>query len=74
MCGVPCKPCVLECELGCKHNKCEKLCFEICNHKPCEHPCDKKLSCGHPCIGYCGDFCPFVCAVKDCKLYDDSVF
>lgn len=26
-------------------------------------PCDKKLRCKHPCIGFCGEPCPPVCRV-----------
>lgn len=29
--------------------------------EPCTEPCKEVLSCGHPCVGFCGDPCPPVC-------------
>lgn len=34
-------------------------CGDICNRPPCYEPCDLKLKCGHECIGFCGEPCPF---------------
>lgn len=39
-------------------------CGEICaNRTICEEPCQKKLTCGHSCIGVCGEKCPKLCRV-----------
>lgn len=31
----------------------------------CNKPCDKKISCGHFCIGICGEPCPTLCRICD---------
>uniref|UniRef100_UPI00358FF488 NFX1-type zinc finger-containing protein 1 isoform X1 n=1 Tax=Myxine glutinosa TaxID=7769 RepID=UPI00358FF488 len=62
-CGEPCMPCVESCEWKCPHYNCERRCFEPCSRPPCNHPCDKKLVCGHTCIGLCGEPCPNLCRV-----------
>ncbi|XP_063433330.1 NFX1-type zinc finger-containing protein 1-like [Mytilus trossulus] len=64
-CIDPCKPCEEKCPWACKHYSCTKLCFEECNHQSCNKVCDKTLSCGHQCPGYCGEPCPLKCV--DCK-------
>ncbi|UYV64754.1 ZNFX1 [Cordylochernes scorpioides] len=64
-CGVPCTPCMEKCNWHCPHLKCTLFCYEVCNRKPCNKPCPKKLKCGHPCIGFCGEPCPRLCAVHD---------
>ncbi|XP_052100565.1 NFX1-type zinc finger-containing protein 1-like isoform X2 [Mytilus californianus] len=64
-CIDPCKPCKEKCPWECKHYKCTKLCFEECNRQRCNNVCDKTLSCGHQCPGYCGEPCPLKCV--DCK-------
>ncbi|XP_045618372.1 NFX1-type zinc finger-containing protein 1 [Procambarus clarkii] len=62
-CGMPCELCKMNCEWECKHLKCNKLCGDKCSRKPCNQACPKKLECGHPCIGFCGDPCPPLCRV-----------
>ncbi|PSN54493.1 hypothetical protein C0J52_05539 [Blattella germanica] len=62
-CGQPCTPCSEKCNWICEHYKCTKRCSEPCNRPPCEHPCKKKLKCGHPCIGFCGEPCPRLCRI-----------
>ncbi|CAK8680919.1 unnamed protein product [Clavelina lepadiformis] len=60
-CGVQCSTCRNPCPWKCKHQQCTKLCGEPCNRPPCDHPCEKVLKCGHPCIGFCGEPCPKLC-------------
>ncbi|XP_041944382.1 NFX1-type zinc finger-containing protein 1 [Alosa sapidissima] len=62
-CGQPCAPCAEPCTWSCPHRRCGKLCHEPCDREPCDEPCDKRLPCGHPCIGLCGDPCPSKCRV-----------
>ncbi|XP_046988818.1 NFX1-type zinc finger-containing protein 1-like [Schistocerca americana] len=62
-CGVPCTPCREPCEWRCKHIRCTKLCYELCNRSPCYEPCEKKLKCGHDCVGFCGEPCPPLCRI-----------
>ena len=63
MCGERCIECNEPCLLGCKHKKCSRLCKEVCDIEPCNVRCDKRLRCGHGCIGLCGEECPTVCRV-----------
>ena len=60
-CYKPCDQCAEPCEWNCKHLRCTKKCGELCNRPRCDMPCPKHLSCGHPCIGLCGDKCPELC-------------
>uniref|UniRef100_A0A3Q0SGU1 Zinc finger NFX1-type containing 1 n=1 Tax=Amphilophus citrinellus TaxID=61819 RepID=A0A3Q0SGU1_AMPCI len=62
-CGQPCAPCIEPCEWQCAHHRCSKLCHEPCDRPPCTQPCNKTLTCGHPCIGLCGDKCPSKCRI-----------
>ena len=71
-CGEPCTPCQEPCKWKCRHKKCSKTCSEICDRKPCNMPCDRKLPCGkrkrknkrkHRCVGLCGEKCPQLCRV-----------
>ncbi|TNV87514.1 hypothetical protein FGO68_gene11469 [Halteria grandinella] len=62
-CSKVCQLCQEPCKNACPHTKCTKLCSEPCNREPCNEKCDKKLKCGHPCIGLCGEKCPKVCKV-----------
>lgn len=55
-CGERCSPCAEPCEWRCKHYQCTNLCHEPCNRPRCNVPCTKLLRCGHPCIGFCGEF------------------
>ncbi|XP_071167653.1 NFX1-type zinc finger-containing protein 1-like [Mytilus edulis] len=64
-CNDPCEPCKEKCPWECIHYKCTQLCFEECNRQRCCNDCDRTLSCGHLCPGYCGEPCPLQCA--DCK-------
>ncbi|KAK7877833.1 hypothetical protein WMY93_031505 [Mugilogobius chulae] len=63
LCGQPCSPCVEPCAWQCPHQICTKLCHEPCDRPPCDEPCGKTLTCGHPCIGLCGEKCPDKCRV-----------
>ena len=50
----------------CKHKKCTKLCWEICNRDRCNEPCTRKIcQFGHRCIGLCGEPCPKLCRICD---------
>ncbi|CAM1296818.1 ZNFX1 (predicted) [Pycnogonum litorale] len=64
-CGKPCLPCQKKCTWRCKHFQCNRLCSEPCDRPPCNVPCNIKLSCGHPCIGMCGELCPDKCRICD---------
>jgi len=66
-CGDPCYECKNKCKLGCKHSKCQGLCSEICDRSPCNYPCDKELTCGHECMGLCGEKC-----LKACKVCEPN--
>ncbi|OXU25033.1 hypothetical protein TSAR_011075 [Trichomalopsis sarcophagae] len=73
-CGHPCSnrckdACTTDCQAkekcdwGCEHRRCSKQCSEPCNIEPCNEPCKKRLRCGHPCVGFCGDPCPPLCRI-----------
>ncbi|CAL4097301.1 unnamed protein product, partial [Meganyctiphanes norvegica] len=62
-CDEDCEPCMEWCSLQCKHHRCRSRCGEECRVPPCTRPCDKKLHCGHPCAGFCGDPCPAICRI-----------
>uniref|UniRef100_A0A8C2WIA0 Zinc finger NFX1-type containing 1 n=1 Tax=Cyclopterus lumpus TaxID=8103 RepID=A0A8C2WIA0_CYCLU len=64
-CGQPCAPCIEPCTWQCPHQSCSKLCHEPCDRLPCNQPCAKTLTCGHRCIGLCGDKCPNKCRICD---------
>ncbi|KAG8227285.1 hypothetical protein J437_LFUL004834, partial [Ladona fulva] len=64
-CGNHCAPCTEPCTWTCKHYQCSKLCGQMCNRPCCDEPCEKKLCCGHPCIGLCGEKCPPLCSICD---------
>ncbi|KAG4069526.1 hypothetical protein HA402_006892 [Bradysia odoriphaga] len=61
MCGDACFTCKERCSWKCEHKRCTKLCGEMCDRGPCQEPCEKKLRCGHLCIGFCGEICPPLC-------------
>mmetsp|Transcript_13248 Transcript_13248/g.23752 ORF Transcript_13248/g.23752 Transcript_13248/m.23752 type:complete len:1826 (+) Transcript_13248:159-5636(+) len=79
-CSDICAPCREKCSWACRPmcpNKyyCSNLCGEDCNRKRCDRRCPEILTCGHPCLGLCGEKCPPVCAVckpKD-EFFDESV-
>ncbi|XP_068120429.1 NFX1-type zinc finger-containing protein 1 [Hyperolius riggenbachi] len=60
-CGESCVPCIEPCSWRCQHYRCSRLCSEPCDRPPCSQPCEKQLSCGHQCIGFCGEPCPKKC-------------
>ncbi len=64
-CGDPCKPCQEPCAWRCRHHECRMKCSEVCDRLPCNIPCNKRLKCGHPCIGLCGEPCPKKC--RECN-------
>ncbi|CAC5364890.1 unnamed protein product [Mytilus coruscus] len=68
-CTDPCTLCKKECPWECQHYKCTKLCFEECNRQRCNHNCDRTLSCGHQCPGYCSEPCPLQCAGCKPEMY-----
>ncbi|KAK9882471.1 hypothetical protein WA026_021505 [Henosepilachna vigintioctopunctata] len=74
-CGEHCSICKETCSRKCKHQQCDRRCGDICNIRPCEVPCEKKLKCGHLCIGFCGDPCPPLCRTcnKDVLEEDKDV-
>lgn len=61
-CCDPCVKCAELCPWRCKHHECRNDCGELCSRPRCNQPCDKKLKCGHPCMGLCGEECPKLCA------------
>lgn len=62
-CGEVCVPCKHKCAWNCPHKKCTKLCGEMCDRGRCDKPCNKKLGCGHPCLGLCQESCPKLCRI-----------
>ncbi|XP_043397834.1 NFX1-type zinc finger-containing protein 1 [Chelonia mydas] len=60
-CGEICFPCIQPCSWKCRHYRCTQLCSERCNRPRCNEPCQKSLSCSHPCAGLCGEPCPPKC-------------
>ena len=62
-CSQECIPCKEKCKWNCPHYQCNNLCREECDRLRCDAPCPKKLACGHPCIGLCGENCPTLCAI-----------
>ena len=71
-CSDICQPCVEKCKWKCRHMKCSKKCSELCDREACQQACQKKLKCGHDCIGMCGEKCPRLCRVcnrdKVCEI------
>ncbi|XP_047105810.1 NFX1-type zinc finger-containing protein 1-like [Schistocerca piceifrons] len=64
-CGDPYIRCKKPCAWHCKHLQCTKRCYELCDRDPCYEPCEKKLRCGHDCVGFCGEPCPPLCRICD---------
>ncbi|XP_053570366.1 NFX1-type zinc finger-containing protein 1 isoform X2 [Bombina bombina] len=73
-CSEPCSSCNKSCGWKCKHEKCTKLCYEPCDRDACDEPCWKKLKCGHPCIGLCGEPCPKKCRKCNADEVSEIVF
>ena len=69
-CGEPCVPCRMPCPWQCRHKRCTRLCHEPCDRDRCDEHCRKILSCGHPCIGLCGEYCPRLCRI--CHADDET--
>ena len=72
-CKEPCAPCMEQCQWQCEHHQCHKKCGDMCDRPRCDQPCKKKIKCGHPCIGLCGEECPTLCRIcnKDevCEIF-----
>ncbi|XP_075772705.1 NFX1-type zinc finger-containing protein 1-like isoform X2 [Pelodiscus sinensis] len=60
-CGEICFPCVQPCSWKCRHYRCTRPCSETCSRPRCDEPCQKSLTCSHPCAGLCGEPCPPKC-------------
>lgn len=73
-CGEPCVPCAEPCRRVCAHGACTRRCSEPCDRKPCDEPCPLSLSCGHSCIGLCGEPCPPKCRVCNQEAVTSIVF
>ncbi|CAF5188977.1 unnamed protein product, partial [Rotaria sp. Silwood1] len=69
-----CEPCRELCAYECKHLRCTRLCYEPCNRGPCNKPCNKKLKCGHICIGLCGEPCPPQCRICHKDIVQEIFF
>ncbi|XP_054273692.1 NFX1-type zinc finger-containing protein 1-like [Macrosteles quadrilineatus] len=57
-CGEECVSCKEPCDYSCPHLKCLRRCGELCDRDPCYESCPQRLSCGHSCVGFCGEPCP----------------
>ena len=73
ICRKQCLPCPHDCERKCEHRKCTRLCGKPCDCPPCDEPCPEKLSCGHNCMGLCGEKCPYVCQICDKDTFHEKV-
>lgn len=73
-CGEPCETCTEQCEWHCEHQQCSRSCGELCDRIPCNKPCTKLLSCGHPCIGFCGEPCPKQCRYCNSEIVKEIFF
>lgn len=60
-----CHPCRGLASYGreCPHHNNTEICTEPNKGLKCDKPCHEQLSCGHRCIGICGDICPQVCRI-----------
>lgn len=68
-CSQLCALCPKFCDNSCQHRSCNKKCYEMCDVKPCDQPCTTKLSCGHGCLGMCGETCPTICGTCNKQTY-----
>ncbi|CAG9858900.1 unnamed protein product [Phyllotreta striolata] len=73
-CGNPCTMCKENCPRQCAHQKCKRKCGQLCDVPPCTKPCAKKIKCGHPCVGFCGDPCPQLCRICDKEQLTETFF
>ena len=69
-CGERCVSCVEVCEWECRHFRCTKKCNEPCNRERCNYDCQRRLKCGHRCMGLCGEKCPNLCQI--CNPRDEN--
>jgi hypothetical protein len=88
---VPCvEPCAWACKHHRCSRKCYEPCNRPPVRMPscpsraesglaaqCQEPCDRKLQCGHACVGLCGERCP-PCAQPGCggdrkEFFDDTM-
>jgi len=60
-----CHPCRGLASYGreCPHHNNTEIYTEPNKGLKCDKPCHEQLSCGHRCIGICGDICPQVCRI-----------
>ena len=72
-CLEPLNPCRKPCTWICHHYACKNECGQECDRPRCDAPCPKKLPCGHPCIGLCGENCPTVCATCHAKTFASMI-
>ncbi|KAK5985991.1 hypothetical protein GCK32_012651, partial [Trichostrongylus colubriformis] len=68
-CSQICALCPKLCDNNCQHRSCSKKCYEVCSIRPCEQPCTMRLSCGHGCLGMCGEVCPRLCGTCNKRTY-----
>ena len=73
MCYEPCAPCMEPCDWSCEHFQCTQPCGMPCDRPPCDQPCQKRLKCGHRCIGLCGELCPELCRICDKETVTESL-
>ncbi|CAG2103363.1 unnamed protein product [Medioppia subpectinata] len=73
-CGQPCIRCPKACQWRCEHKSCRKRCYEPCDRDYCPLACQKRLQCGHKCIGLCGEICPDLCLTCDKWRANDYLY
>ncbi|XP_067131479.1 NFX1-type zinc finger-containing protein 1-like [Centruroides vittatus] len=73
LCGDLCKKCYDQCAWACSHYRCSKQCWEECDRGLCERDCPLTLTCGHRCVGICGETCPSLCSVCNPEMYENYV-
>ena len=61
-CGNPCRG-LASYGRECPHYNDSEIYTEPNKGLKCDKPCHEHLSCGHRCIGICGDICPQVCRI-----------
>ena len=74
LCCEKCIDCVERCEIGCIHRQCDKLCYQICDINRCNKRCQKKMKCGHQCMGLCGERCPNLCKICEPNNENFDIF
>ncbi|XP_068745884.1 NFX1-type zinc finger-containing protein 1-like isoform X4 [Montipora capricornis] len=81
-CSKTCRICRQKCcypcrEFGgnkkeCPHDKHDQCYDEPSKRQECQKRCQEQLSCGHSCIGICGDVCPRLCYVCNAEEFRNS--